>query len=370
MQDFTKGLCTLVLGALVLPLSAAAAPPPILPVQGYLTDESDVPLDGVYKLGFSLFDASEEGNALFATEQPVTVEAGSFTVYLGDQTDLDLRDLHDNDIVWLEIIVVQECGDDITCNTGTLVNRTLSPRLQVGTTAFAASATYCGDADTVGGQASSAFAEASRGVPSGSVMFFDLPACPTGWTELTAARGRALVGLPQSGTLGHTVGSPLTDGEDRQHTHDVNPASVDTSSTGSHTHAVDPASRNTSSNGGHGHMWANLSTSGNVWHMWNQAGENTWSVNIDANGIAFDAVTGADEWYPLGLDEGDSSQTAGREFYTSQEGAHTHSVNIPSTTSTSSGSHAHSVDVPSTQSTAASTSNTIPYLQLRVCRKD
>jgi hypothetical protein len=59
-------------------------------------------------------------------------------------------------------------------------------------------------------------------VPSGAVTFFVRAACPEGWSELTAARGRYLVGLPGGGALGTTVGTQLTDLENRsvgQHDH-------------------------------------------------------------------------------------------------------------------------------------------------------
>ena len=75
-------------------------------------------------------------------------------------------------------------------------------------------------------------------VPAGAVMFFALPTCPAGWTELTEARGRAVVGLVSGGTLSGTVGSVLTDLEDRAHTHDVNPVSTATTSDGSHSHTL------------------------------------------------------------------------------------------------------------------------------------
>jgi hypothetical protein len=60
--------------------------------------------------------------------------------------------------------------------------------------------------------------------PAGAVMHFDLPACPAGWTEYGAGRGRYLVGLPSGGTAGAAVGTALADQEDRpvgQHTHGV-----------------------------------------------------------------------------------------------------------------------------------------------------
>jgi len=71
------------------------------------------------------------------------------------------------------------------------------------------------------------------GVPAGGVMFFNLTACPSGWTELTSARGRYAVGLPLSGTLAGTAGTALTNQENRavgQHNHGV--------SDPTHTHSV------------------------------------------------------------------------------------------------------------------------------------
>ena len=46
---------------------------------------------------------------------------------------------------------------------------------------------------------------------------------PSGWSEYTSARGRMIVGLPASGTDGGTVGTALTDEQDK-------------TKTGSHTH--------------------------------------------------------------------------------------------------------------------------------------
>jgi hypothetical protein len=63
-------------------------------------------------------------------------------------------------------------------------------------------------------------------VPQNTVAFFVLAACPTGWTEYTAARGLYIVGLPSGGTLEGKPASQtaLTDKENRatgQHTHTV-----------------------------------------------------------------------------------------------------------------------------------------------------
>jgi len=56
------------------------------------------------------------------------------------------------------------------------------------------------------------------------VSFFNLATCPAGWSELTAARGRYIVGLPTSGTLAAAVGTALANSESRAvglHSHGV-----------------------------------------------------------------------------------------------------------------------------------------------------
>lgn len=73
----------------------------------------------------------------------------------------------------------------------------------------------------------------------GAVMFYNLAACPSGWTEYTAARGLYIVGLPSGGTL---AGSPaaqtaLSDKENRavgQHDHTASSVVTDAG----HAHAL------------------------------------------------------------------------------------------------------------------------------------
>ena len=62
----------------------------------------------------------------------------------------------------------------------------------------------------------------SADIPTGAVMAFNLASCPSGWTELTSARGRYIVGLPSGGTLAGTAGTALSNQENRpvgQHNH-------------------------------------------------------------------------------------------------------------------------------------------------------
>ena len=136
--------------------------------------------------------------------------------------------------------------------------------------------------------------------------------CPTGWSEYTAARGRAVVGTPSGGTNAGTVGTALTNLGTRTVT-DV----------AAHTHAVDPPSTGTDSQGAHTH------------------GPSSGSFVISGG---------------VGLGNGGSIvasiDTSGT---TASAGAHTHTVDIASFTSGSTG--VASVDV------------TMPYIQLTYCQK-
>jgi hypothetical protein len=115
------------------------------------------------------------------------------------------------------------------------------------------------------------------GVPAGAVAFFDLPACPAGWSAFDAARGRYVVGLPNGGALAATVGTALADQENR-------PA-------GRHNHGVtDP---------GHRHTLPTRTNvvAGNVPHTSVQANgsaalANTILTGLTATGISVNNSTG------------------------------------------------------------------------------
>ena len=87
-------------------------------------------------------------------------------------------------------------------------------------------------------------------LPSGLIAFWN-GACPSGWTEVTAARGRIIVGTPASGTDAATVGTALTDAQDKSTTPTFTGAAF--SDVINHTHPVtDP---------GHAHTQASTTTS-------------------------------------------------------------------------------------------------------------
>lgn len=79
----------------------------------------------------------------------------------------------------------------------------------------------CADGQVVGwsgGAFQCVDAGGGSGIPPGLIAAFN-GACPSGWTEFASAQGRMIVGLPSGGTLAGTVGTAMTDLENRTHTH-------------------------------------------------------------------------------------------------------------------------------------------------------
>lgn len=144
-------------------------------------------------------------------------------------------------------------------------------------------------------------------VPDGTIAFFASSACPPGWGEYTQARGFAIVGLQASGTVEGSVGSPLSNVEDRNgHVHQVT-----TETAGAHTHDVDIAQFVSGANVG---------------------------SRLEPVTLIEDHVVASDP--------------------------HDHAINPPSTTSTSAGSHSHDGEtaVPDEE-------DVLPYIQLLACAK-
>jgi hypothetical protein len=77
-------------------------------------------------------------------------------------------------------------------------------------------------------------------VAPGAVVFFNLAACPAGWSALVTAQGRYVVGLAPGGTVAAAVGTALSDQENR--------------ATGQHSHTVsDPGHSHGIADPGHSH---------------------------------------------------------------------------------------------------------------------
>ena len=108
---------------------AYAAAPPYIPIQGYLTNDTGVPIDMDVTMVFSLYTVDVGGTAIWTETQSVLVETGIFVAYLGDVTAVDLTDFRDNDNLWLGIAV----GSDAEME-----------RIFLGSTPFTGYAEYCG----------------------------------------------------------------------------------------------------------------------------------------------------------------------------------------------------------------------------------
>jgi hypothetical protein len=112
-------------------------------------------------------------------------------------------------------------------------------------------------------------------IPSGLIAAFNA-ACPSGWTEFTAARGRVVVGVPSGGTLAGTVGTALTDLQDKTHAHTYTEVV-------NHTHTV------TVTDPGHTHLQrSQTATTGSV-SSWEHGAIDTSSTAAET--LATDSAT-------------------------------------------------------------------------------
>lgn len=166
--------------------------------EGFLTDGSGAPLaDGTYTLTFRVYDAATAGTTLWTEQQTnVQLKNGLYSVALGSVTAFGANVF--NGSRWI----------GVTVGTGS----ENTPRTQISSVPFALNAD---NSNKIGG-----------GALTNLIALFEGD-CPTGWTPYTAAQGRVVVGMPSGGTMSGTVGTALTNLEDRTHTH----------TTPAHTHA-------------------------------------------------------------------------------------------------------------------------------------
>lgn len=163
-------------------------------------------------------------------------------------------------------------------------------------------------------------ATTTSAIPAGAVMSFNLETCPDGWSLFTEGIGRTVVGYAPGGTLAGTVGEDLDDLGSQVHDHYINP----------------PDSIGfTSTDGSHNHVWAQKSK--RDWYSGSGALIVDWDDGMGTGGSMF---------YPIGAD---TLSTV--DFFTSNEGDHSHSVSIDGFFSDSNAGH-------------------LPYIQLLMCQKD
>lgn len=131
-KKITGVLMILALGAVIGPVNADA--PPLIPVQGKLTNAQGL-VTGSHDLGFSLYNQESGGTALYSEIQTLDLaQDGIFAAYLGN-SGLNLATFLNNGNLWLGISVDGSAE--------------LSPRLRLGSVAYAGFAQYCGEANSV-----------------------------------------------------------------------------------------------------------------------------------------------------------------------------------------------------------------------------
>lgn len=341
----------IVIAGIVVGARSAAAVPAGMPVQGTLTHTDGTAVEGEQQIVFRIYDAAVGGSVLYEETATLTLVQGRFDVYLGRSTPLPFATFTGSEL-WLGITV----GTDAE----------MTPRFEIGTVPFAARAQVCesvGDLPAAEVQHTLASGCApgtairdiapdgvvtcepvAGGIPSGAIMFFDV-ACPPGWSPYAALTGRVPVGATAS--IGTSVGAQLgnlgtrTISEVPAHTHAVDPPTTTTSSIENHTHSVDPAAFTTAQGGFHEHRIVSPGAAGGTnWRV-------HWAGTID--------------------------YSAGDVVIPSLGSGHTHVIDVPATTSTAAGGHQHSVNIAPFTSGSTGVANvdvTMPYLQLRVCRKN
>lgn len=214
---------------------------------------------------------------------------------------------------------------------------------------------------TIGGESVLTAASGSA-VPSGMIAFFAASECPAGWTEFTALQGRFLLGTPDGGTSGDSVGAALGAGESLTtsavvaHAHNIGGGELGTDSvdlthsheTG-HTHEVDPPP--TSSD--------EAETSGSsgctsVTDKWNNSGGCHWGASCSSSYSVAACGSGSGTPHSHVTDIPSFASAGPSSTATEISGApHDHTVTLPDMMSDVSG--ADVVDI------------TPPYLQLMAC---
>jgi hypothetical protein len=154
---------------------ARADAPPIMPVQGFITDAAGIAVVGAHDLRFRIYTTPTAGAPLYDESiADVDVAEGLFSVELGNNTPLSL-DLFD---VQSSLFLGITIDDDVE----------LSPRIVLGTVPWAAFAANAGDAATLGGLAPEDFRQ--EGVPVPFSELSDVPADADTLGALTCANGQ------------------------------------------------------------------------------------------------------------------------------------------------------------------------------------
>lgn len=194
------------------PLRTNVSVPSTVGFEGFLAQSTGQPIaNGIYSLTFRVFDVPTGGSAYWTeTQNAVQVTNGLYSVVLGAATPFTSTTFNGTRYIGVTV--------------GT--NAEIAPRTQVSSVPFSLNAD---NSNKIGG------GTVINGTTS-MIALFD-GACPSGWTNYTAAQGRVVVGVSTNGALGATVGIALGDQENRpvgQHSHIVDPPSTTSGPGGTH----------------------------------------------------------------------------------------------------------------------------------------
>lgn len=145
----TTLLSAVVLAIVSLTSPARAAAPALIPIQGSLTNPEGQVVDGMVSLKLSLYDTPAGSSPIYTETQMVSVDMGSFTVYLGAGGALDLSEFRNRGEIYLGFKVDADPE--------------MQPRLELGSVPYAGYAQYCADATTIGGRSVNELAQATHG---------------------------------------------------------------------------------------------------------------------------------------------------------------------------------------------------------------
>ena len=249
----------LALAIFAMPLSALAASPPVIPVQGVLTDANGAPLDTSVDIRFAIYDADIGGQEVWSETQTVAVQNGLFVAYLGQVTPLDLATFKTYDDLWLGMQVGADpemariylgstpfsayaqhssysagsgisiaADNTISASLGTSVS---SSEITNGTIQFNDLAQNGCSSGQIMSWSGSAWecADPAPPIPAGFCMFStSQSSCPSGWSRAGGLDGDTLRGASSPGGAGgadththSTQNHTLTEAEIPAHAHDI-----------------------------------------------------------------------------------------------------------------------------------------------------